>query len=134
MAFDIKAQLFGHFIAHPEGVVKLNDLTATSAWTRIGADTPGAAKAATWFLTMVYQKAFTAGTGTAGPVYEVEVADDSAGTNLVRIGAGQVQRADEQSAFVIGFAPIGAKKYVRVKLTLSGTDTATYDALIVGVP
>ncbi len=84
---------------------------------------------------IIYQKAFTAGTGTVGPIYAIEVADDSAFTsNVRRIAHVQVNRADEQTALLIGMTPFAAgQQYARIVLTLNGTDAATYDALLEGV-
>jgi hypothetical protein len=79
----------------------------------------------------IYQKAFAAGTGTVGPIYALEVADNSAmSTNLRTVDVGQPQRLNEQQIVLEGTCLVAPQQFGRVKLTLSGTDTATFDCFI----
>lgn len=134
MAQEIVASLFGHFIAGPGMKIEFADQTATATGLQFGSGGAGGPDRATWILAMIYQKAFTAGTGTADVLYDVEVADDLAFTSNVRsVGRVPMARADEQTQFVQGFAPVGAQKFVRIKQAKDGTDAATYDAIVVGV-
>lgn len=109
----------------PRERFELADQTATTA----GQDAKTASR--TW-RAVVYQKAFTAGTGTRMVQYAIEVADNSAmSTNLRGIATGMVQRADEQTLVLIGQTPFSAgQQFGRVKIILDATDTATFDAIL----
>jgi hypothetical protein len=127
MAHEITAPLFGHFIAGPDMVQKLSDVTATTRQVLT------LARGARWVLVMIYQKAFTAGTGTGLTQYRIEMASDAAFTaDVVALEPAQVERADERTAFVIGFAPLKALRFVGITRVANGTDAATYDAIVAG--
>lgn len=89
------------------------------------------AKSKVW-RAFIYQKAFTAGTGTNPPIYSIEVADDSGFTSNVRaIASGVVKRADEQTLMLVGETPFEAgQQFGRVNVAEDGTDAATYDAIL----
>jgi hypothetical protein len=127
MAQDITAPLFGHFIAGPDMVQKLNDVTATTRQVLT------LARGARWVLVMIYQKAFTAGTGTGLTQYRIEMASNSAfTTDVVTVKLAQVERAAGQSVFAIGFAPLKALQFVGITRVANGTDAATYDVVVAG--
>jgi hypothetical protein len=129
MAQEITAPLFGHFIASPGQKVTLADITVSTR--SIAADLAFPAR---WFMAMIYQKAFTAGTGTVNQVYNLEGAATSAfGSGVVNLGQGYCPRVDEATCFIIGFAPLNALKGVAVTRVANGTDAATFDAVIIGV-
>lgn len=124
MAQAINSPLYGHFITPPGNHFSVPDQTATSGAQEL-------AYKARWFAAMIYQKAFTPGTGTARVLYRIEVADDSGFTSNVRtIANGTLARAAQEALFLVGFSPDNPKKYVRVGITEDGTDAATYDAII----
>jgi len=79
----------------------------------------------------VYQKAFTAGSGTVGPIYALEVADNSAmSTNLRTVAIEQVQRLDEQQVVLEGTCLVAPQQFGRVRVTFSGTDAGTFDLIM----
>ena len=85
------------------------------------------------FEVTVYQKTFTAGTGTLRPYYELQVADDSAFTsNLRRFGLGTAPRASRSVLCGKCYAPDGGKRYSRIVPTLDGTDTVNFDVVVSG--
>lgn len=129
MAFDItnKGVTFPvQFIATKR--VELADLTATSAGQDMGA-------AYRSFRALIYQKAFTAGTGTRFVTYSIDVADNSAmSTNLRTVATGVVLRADEQTLILFGQTPfVAGQQFARVGVVEDGTDAATFDAVLESV-
>ena len=113
----------------PGNRVQLADQTTTTAVQTLAAP----AKTFAW---MIYQKVSAVGTGTRGPVYTLQAADNSAFTTNVReldsheINPGLVATA-------VGFyvnpdvrAMDGAKSFVRILVSFSGTGSATFDAVI----
>lgn len=126
MAYEIPAFVNGAgwpVAFMPGNHKELADQTASNSYTALVA-------AARMGRAVIYQKAWTSGTGTVGPIYELQVADDSLGTNVTTIAIAQLSRADEQCAILEGVVPTTLKTYYRIKLTLSGTDTATFDACV----
>lgn len=79
------------------------------------------------------QKGWGSGTGSIGPIYEVEVAYDSGFTSQVRvIGTAYAQRTGRDQTFVLPGVVPDAQTYTfaRILVSLSGTDAVTYDALV----
>jgi hypothetical protein len=108
------------------------DVTATTRQSgQLGAgQSIGNPSAAWWFFVQIYQKAFTAGSGSTQTVYLVEVADDSGFTQNVTGQWIVLGRAAGQTGFGIVFAPGAAKRFVGITRVANGTDAATYDAMI----
>lgn len=128
MAFEItlKTIAFPPLTAGlPKAHFELADQTADSA-------AQDALVACRHWRAVIYQKAFTAGTGTRFVQYTLEVADNTGFTTAVRgIATGMVLRADEQTLVLLGQTPfVAGQQFARINVTLDGTDAATYDAYI----
>lgn len=88
---------------------------------------------------VVYKKSETSGSGTVGPLFELQVAYDVGFTSfVVTLDAYQgVLHATGVEASVTLQGVNAARQtstYVRVKCTASGTDTMTWDTLIDTLP
>lgn len=86
---------------------------------------------------VIRQKGWGSGNGSVGPIYELQIAYDSGFTSQVRtIGSKTVLRTGDDQTFLLEGPVPDAQTYTfgRVKLTLSGTDVVTYDALIDTIP
>lgn len=81
---------------------------------------------------MVWCKSFTAGSGTVGPIWEIQVADNSGfSTNVRTIAIAQGPRAVHALRDLSGVVPDNSlAQWCKIKVTFSGTDTATFDAVI----
>lgn len=87
----------------------------------------------TWGYAVVRQKGWGSGSGTVGPVYEFQVAFNSAFTSQLRvIAAWQTQRDGTDQTFLLdGVDPVEqTNTFGRIAVTLSGTDAVTYDAAV----
>lgn len=83
------------------------------------------------FTARIYQKGWSSGTGTVGPLYELEVADNNSFTSTPRrVAAFQGRRTVEDHGFMLGVNLASMAQWVRIKVTLTGTDAATFDAVI----
>lgn len=124
MAQEITGPFGGLNVAESDGEQTAADQTTTSS-------TLNFVRPRSTFDVLIYQKTFTSGTGTAGPQFEFQVADDSAfTTNLRRIGLRTMSRASRTSELFRCVAPDGAKQYGRVVPTMSGTDATNYDVKV----
>jgi hypothetical protein len=142
MAQTITAPLYGHFISGPGMVIPLADQTTTTAAQQF-VGTGGRLIAASYVQAMISLKTFVVGTGTAYPLFTLEVADNSAfNTGRRRIAQFQPGLSEAIAAIpgavpifsilLEGFCPDGNKNFVRVFVTLGGTSTCVYDVIIVG--
>lgn len=126
MAQEITGALDGLQVSDFDGRQTAADQTATSS-------TLDFTRPRNSFMVTLYQKTFTAGTGTALPRYEFQVADDSAfTTNLRRIALRHMSRANRCVEAMRCQCPDGAKRYGRVVPTLDGTDATNYDVVVTG--
>lgn len=126
MAQEITGPSYGLQVSDFDGEQTAADQTGTSS-------TLDFSSGRNWFAVRLYQKTFTAGTGTNRPQYQIQVADDSSfATNLRRIAFFEMPRASRASEFKLRMAPDGAKRYCRIVPTLDGTDSVTYDVKVVG--
>lgn len=81
---------------------------------------------------IILQKTFTSGSGSDDPVYTIEMADDSGfTTNVVELGSVVVRRGSNQVGEIQStFNPNGPQEFIRVRQDMSGTDSATFDAML----
>ncbi len=90
-----------------------------------------------WARAIIRQKGWGSGSGTVGPIYELQVAYDSGFTSQVRDldHRTALRTGTDQTLTLTGPVP-DAQSYtfVRIAVTLSGTDAVTYDAVIDLVP
>lgn len=131
MAFAIINAAIGAAIAGdtwdglPANRILLADQTVTTA-TQNFATVVRAVRAFIWL------KAFTRGTGTVGPVFEIQVADNAGFTVNVRtIAASTFPNAATASLcaeYINGVVPDNLlAAWCRIKVTFSGTDSGTFD-------
>ncbi len=90
-----------------------------------------------WARAIINQKGWGSGTGTVGPIYELQVAYDSGFTSQLRDldHRTALRNGTNQTLSLTGPVP-DAQSYtfVRVAVTLSGTDVVTYDAILDMIP
>jgi hypothetical protein len=90
-----------------------------------------------WGRAVIRQKGWGSGSGTVGPTYELQVAYDSGFTSQVRTIASKVflRTGDDQTIVMEGVVP-DAQTYtfIRIKVTLSGTDAITADYILDFIP
>lgn len=124
MAQAITAPMRGAFVAPPGNNNNLADQTGTTA-------NFAPTNAFTYVCAQIALKTFTAGTGTARPIFEIQAADDSAYTSNVRkIALAQCARTSNTHLYLEGMCLDGSKANVRVVPTLDGTDSITYDVKV----
>ncbi len=86
-----------------------------------------------WGRAIVRQKGFVSGTGSVGPIYELQVAYDSGFTSQLRtIAIAYARRvADDETFLMAGVVP-DAQTYTfaRIAATYSQNDGSTFDALV----
>jgi hypothetical protein len=86
---------------------------------------------------VIHQKSMTVGSGTVGPTYEVQVASDVGFTANLRTVTSFISRrvTGNQCGLVEGVVPdLQTNTFARVVVTLSGTDTVVFDALLDFLP
>ena len=79
------------------------------------------------------QKGFTAGTGSIGPIYEMQVAFDSGFTSQVRtVSQFTARRTTDDQTWEQEMVVPDAQTYTfaRMRISLSGTDAITADFMI----
>jgi hypothetical protein len=116
--FNVGDVTHGHF--------ELADLAATSGSQLAGFGISHA-------RALINQKGFGSGNGSVGPIYELQVAADSAFTSNVRVvdEVTMLRTGRNQTAVLYGPVPdVQTNTYVRIAITLSGTDAITADAII----
>jgi hypothetical protein len=90
-----------------------------------------------WARAVIRQKGWGSGTGTVGPVYELQVAYDSGFTSQVRDldHRTALRNGNDQTLILTGPVP-DAQTYTfaRIAVTLSGSDVITYDAILDFIP
>ena len=90
-----------------------------------------------WARAVIRQKGWGSGSGTVGPIYELQVAYDSGFTSQLRDldHRTALRNGNDQTLTLTGPVP-DAQSYtfVRIAVTLSGTDAVTFDAIIDMVP
>lgn len=81
---------------------------------------------------LIWMKSFTGGTGTVGPIWEIQVADNPGfSTNVRTIAVAQGPRAVHAINDLAGVVPDNRlAQWCKIKVTFSGTDTGTFDAVI----
>ena len=86
-----------------------------------------------WARAVVRQKGWGSGNGSVGPIYELQVAYDSGFTSQVRDldHRTALRNGNDQVLTLAGPVPDDmSRTFVRVAITLSGTDAITADILL----
>jgi hypothetical protein len=81
---------------------------------------------------VIWSKTFTRGTGTIGPLFEIQVADNSGFTTNVRTIASayssQAATGALWASYINGVVPDNLlAQWCKIKVTYSGSDTGTFD-------